>query len=179
VLRARSAQRGFNLIEVLVVVAVLGVSIAIGAPAFGEWLQNQQIRAASDAMTNGFQLARAEAIRRNLPVRIAVGPGSAWAVAEAASGTAIQARSAEEGSPNAIVITDPVAATMVTFSPLGGVAANADGSPRINSLDVVNPGGGACATAAGPMRCLRVVITAGGSVRMCDPALASPDPRAC
>lgn len=178
-LRRGSAQRGFNLIEILVVVTVLGISIAIAAPAFGEWLQNQQIRGASDAIQNGFQIARAEAIRRNLPVRITLGPNTAWAVAEVASGEAIQARSAEEGSPSAVVMTTPAEATMVTFSPLGGITANADGSPRIQSLSVENPGGGACVAAAGPMRCLRVVITAGGSVRMCDPVLAAPDPRAC
>ncbi len=178
-LTRRSAQRGFNLIEVMVVVTVLGIFVALGAPAFGEWLQNQQIRGASDAIQNGFQLARAEAIRRNLPVRITLGPNTAWAVAEAGTGEAIQARSAEEGSPNAVVMTTPAEATMVTFSPLGGIAANADGSPRIQSLSVENPGAGACVAASGPMRCLRVVITAGGSVRMCDPVLSAPDPRAC
>lgn len=171
--------RGFNLIELLVVIAVLGVVIAIAAPAFGEFLQNQQIRGASDAITNGFQIARAEAIRRNLPVRLTLGPGTGWAVAEAGSGTAIQSRSPDEGSPNAVALTTPPEATMVTFSPLGAVTANADGSPRIQSIDVVNPGGGDCQANGGPMRCLRVVISAGGSVRMCDPNLSAPDPRAC
>jgi len=35
--------------------------------------------------------------------------------------------------------------------------------------------------AGGPMRCLRVVVTGGGSIRMCDPTpgIVAPDTRAC
>jgi type IV fimbrial biogenesis protein FimT len=46
---------------------------------------------------------------------------------------------------------------------------------------VTNPAGGACKTAGGdePMRCLNIVVTPGGRVRMCDPSVAGPDTRAC
>jgi type IV fimbrial biogenesis protein FimT len=49
------------------------------------------------------------------------------------------------------------------------------------TIDVTNPTGGTCATIAtpAPMRCLRVVVTAGGQVRLCDPAFASTDPQGC
>ena len=29
------------------------------------------------------------------------------------------------------------------------------------------------------MRCLKVKVTGGGSIRLCDPKVTSPDPRAC
>jgi type IV fimbrial biogenesis protein FimT len=63
----------------------------------------------------------------------------------------------------------------VTFNGLGSVL----GAMQIN---VSNPSGGACRTAAGsePMRCLQVVVSASGSVRMCDPAVTEDgDPRKC
>jgi len=181
VLRRRRPSTGFNMIEVLTVVTVLGVVIAIGAPAMGEYLQNQQIRVAGDAITNGYQLARAEAIRRNTPVQMALGPGTRWTVKEV-SGADIQTRSEQEGSKNATIETVPGGTSIVTFTSLGGVSAkNGDGSARLENVEIRNPGAGACqhAVPAGPMRCLKVVVTGGGSVRMCDPALSSPDPRAC
>lgn len=49
-------------------------------------------------------------------------------------------------------------------------------------LDFTNPVGGNCQHAAtpGPMRCLRVVVSRGGNVRMCDPKVTdATDPRSC
>lgn len=177
-----ATQTGFTLIEVLFTVAVLGILVMMAMPTFGEWLQSQQLRAAAEASVNGLQVARAEAIRRNLPVQITFNvPQTGWAVTEPPPGlAAIQSRAHEEGSPNAQLAATPAGATIVTFTPLGGVTTNAGGSATITRLDVTNPSGGACQP-AGAMRCLRVVISAGGTVRMCDPhpAVVAPDPRAC
>ena len=178
----RQAERGFTLVEIMISIAVLGLLIMMALPSFSEALQNQQLRAASEALLNGMQLARGEAIKRNLPVHIVIGPGTGWTVAEAASGTSIQIRSKDEGSPNAAVAISPGGATRVTFNALGAVTANLDGSARVTQLDITNPAGGACQTASGPMRCLRIQISGGGSLKMCDPAVpvvVPPDPRAC
>lgn len=171
---------GFTIIEVLVTVMVIGILIALGAPTFGEWLQSQQLRSAAEASLNGLQVARAEAIRRNEAARIVFAPPqTGWSVLDLA-GNVVQSRSHEEGSPNAQVTVTPGGATTVTFTPLGSVTANADGSGIIQRLDVTNPSGGACQP-TGAMRCLRVVVSAGGVVRMCDPTpgVVAPDPRAC
>lgn len=196
-LKARPPQHGFNLIEVLVTMAVLGILIALGAPSLAEWLQNQQIRAAAEAIVNGMQVARGEAIRRNLPVQMVLEPPtSGWTICEATvapcdsttlttdATLVIQSRSPDEGTSNANVT--PVAADLattaiaVTFSPLGSVVANFNASPTLARVDVINTRN-ACIADSGPMRCLRVVVTGGGSVRMCDPTpgVVSPDPRAC
>ena len=136
------ASRGYTIIELFITMAVLGVVIGLAVPAFGEWLQNQQIRGAADAIQNGFQVARAEAIRRNLQVKVVLAPpATGWVVSESESGASIQSRSHEEGTRNARA--------------------------------------GTCAAASGTMRCLRVLVTGGGSIRMCDPKAAAPDPRAC
>jgi len=60
------------------------------------------------------------------------------------------------------------------------VIANVDGTPILTRVDVANSHA-ACQTDGGPMRCLRVVVTGGGSIRMCDPTpgIVAPDPRAC
>jgi type IV fimbrial biogenesis protein FimT len=161
----------------------MGVLLSLAGPSFIEWIQNSQIRAASDAMQNGLQVARGSAVSRNLPVRLLVGPGSGWTVSEVASGAVIQSRVHEEGTPNVGINTTPLGSSLVTFSPLGAVGTNADGTPPVTQMDFINPSGGACQVDSGAMRCLRIIISGGGSVRMCDPKLnplAVPrDARAC
>jgi len=198
-LRPCALQGGFNIIEILVTLTVLGVLISLGAPSLGEWLQNQQVRSATEAIVNGMQVARGEAIRRNLAVQMVLEPPtSGWTVCEATvfpcdstilanpltAPLVIQSRSPDEGTSSANVT--PVAAdlattaTVVTFSPLGSVVANFDGSAILSRVDVINSRL-ACRVDSGPIRCLRVVVTGGGSVRMCDPTpgIVAPDPRTC
>jgi type IV fimbrial biogenesis protein FimT len=180
-LNRRRSQRGFTLVEIMISLTVLGIMLMIALPSFGTWLQNQQVRAASEATLNGLQVARAAAIQRNVLVQfqLPAPPTTAWAVTEVATAAPVQSRAHEEGSPNAVVTATPAGATTVTFTPLGSVVANADPlSPIVTRLDFTNPAGGSCQP-GGPMRCLRVAISGGGSLRMCDPMVGVTDPRAC
>ena len=179
-LNPRRSARGFTLIEIMVSLAVLGILLMVALPNFSEWLQNQQLRAASEATLNGLQAARGAAIRRNVLVQFQqTSPTqSAWAVTEVGTGLLVQSRAHEEGSPNARVDAAPAGATTVTYAPLGSVVANADGSPTVTKFDVSNPAGGSCQP-GGPMRCLRVTISGGGSLRLCDPIVGVSDPRSC
>ena len=85
----------------------------------------------------------------------------------------LEAKSALEGgdlsSLQVLSTTEAVA-----FNGTGGTF---DGG--VQQLDISNPAGGLCAP-AGPMRCWRIVIGAGGQVRLCDPTVATVgDSRAC
>jgi len=207
-LRTRALQLGFTLIEIVIAIGVLAILILLGAPTFGDWLQNQQTRAATEATLNGLQTARAEAVRRNAQVRfqfvsdltaacalsttslnwvVSVGDPSGKCdkpvdvLFPATPGPVIQSRSAAEASPNAAVSILPSGgtppSTTITFNALGGVVIqNTDGSAPIARIDISNP-----AITSAVARPLRVVVSAGGSIRMCDPnpAIVSSDPRAC
>jgi type IV fimbrial biogenesis protein FimT len=82
----------------------------------------------------------------------------------------------EGGSANAVPRIEPGGATTVTFNGLGRVVANDDGSPSITQVEVDSR-----QLSAADSRELRVTISAGGSVKMCDPSdkIAADDPRAC
>ena len=189
-------QRGFNIIEVLVTLTVLGVLIALGAPSFADWLQTQRIRGGAEAIVNGLQVARSEAIQRNLPVVFGLEPPTAgWTVCEASvspcdsttpapptAGSYIQQKSGDEGSSGMAVKQTPDGMVLVTFTPLGAVLGNnLDGTPPVTQVDVTPADPNQCIAAGGSKRCLRVVVTPGGSIRMCDPtpSVVAPDPRAC
>jgi type IV fimbrial biogenesis protein FimT len=63
-------QRGFNLIELMVTIAVLGILLMVGLPAFTDWMQNLKIRSAAESIQNGLQVARSTAIARNTQVSL-------------------------------------------------------------------------------------------------------------
>jgi type IV fimbrial biogenesis protein FimT len=171
------ASSGFSLIELVIAVAIAALLFVLAVPSFSAWLQNQQIRNAAEAVLNGMQLARGEAIRRNLAVQfnLVVLPQLAWQVSEVVSTTQIQAWSGAEGAASAQVAPTPAGSAVVTFDGLGRVRNNADGTAPLTQVDVSS----AVVTSA-EIRPMRVSIGTGGSVRMCDPQLNfATDPRGC
>lgn len=194
-------ERGVTLIELMVGLAIFAFLLMIGAPSFATWIQNGQIRTSTEAIQNGIQTARAEAVRRNMPVRFQLTDtltsacalstsGSNWVVsldsavgacdaapsADLAAPTAprvIQVRAGSEGSANAVVAADQ---SSIVFNGLGRVTPVPGGNININ---ITNPSGGTCAAATGPMRCMRVVVSAAGQIRLCDPRFASTDAQGC
>lgn len=60
---------GFSLIELLLGITITGILLVMGVPSFKSWIQNAQIRTATEAIQNGLEMARAEAVRRNTLVR--------------------------------------------------------------------------------------------------------------
>lgn len=59
---------GFSLVEMLVVMAVLGVLSALAAPSFAGLIERYRIDAVHDELLASLQLARVEAIRQGVPI---------------------------------------------------------------------------------------------------------------
>jgi type IV fimbrial biogenesis protein FimT len=167
---------GFSLIELMIVIVILAIMLFIALPNFAVWMQNTQIRTAGEAVLNGMQLARAEAIRRNVSVELRMDISSGWTarVADAFGGEVIQTRLAEEGSGAALITITPAGANTVTFNSFGSVAANADGTATLTEIKIDSP-----AIAAADSRELCILVRAGGNVRMCDPQVVVTDTRSC
>lgn len=66
----RNLTQGFTLIEMMIVLAVLATLVTVGAPLMQSQLQSNRLRAESSRFLNAINLARSEAIMRNLPVSI-------------------------------------------------------------------------------------------------------------
>lgn len=72
------AESGFSLIELMVVVAVVGVLAGIALPSFKSLIQSQQVKAASFELFSSFSFARSEAIKRNANVTVTPEQASDW-----------------------------------------------------------------------------------------------------
>lgn len=185
------------MVELAIGLVVLAILLAAGLPSFSTWIQNSRIRTTAEAIQNGLQMTKAEAVQRNATVNFQLTDTLTAACALSTAGTnwvisrddptgacdsapsdtlaprIIQKRPAAEGSINVVIASGQ---STIAFN--GNGRLTPPPAAAIN-IDISNPTGGACATAAGPMRCLRIVASTGGQVRMCDPALASTDPRGC
>jgi type IV fimbrial biogenesis protein FimT len=194
-------SRGFSIVELMITLAVLGMLAMIALPNMGTWIQNTQIRTAAEGAYAGLTLARAEALKRNTTVRFQLtndltntcslnSTGRNWVVSladptancdvdpsETVAPQIVQKRAGSEGSPNVEVAGD---GSFVFFNGIGRA-----GVGSMTTIDFTSTANGACKTPGGtePMRCLRITISPGGQVRLCDPAVSAAtdpgDPRLC
>ncbi len=74
---------GFSLIELMVVIAIVGILIAVAAPSFQSIIMKNKVQAAASEFQSALALARSEAIKRGGDARITVVANSL------ASGTAV------------------------------------------------------------------------------------------
>lgn len=175
----RDRQRGVSIIETMIVVTVFAILLVGAMPTAQQWLANSRIRTATESVLAGLQLARAEAVKRNVAVEFVLDapPSVGWTVRTALSGEVIQTRAAGEGTFDVTVAATPGGATRVSFDGLGRRTANIDASVPLDSMSVDLP---ATVLAADKTRDLRLQLGLGGQVLVCDPNVAAVgDVRKC
>ena len=165
-------KSGFSLVELMVVVAIIGISAAVGVPSFFSWVQDTKTRSVAESLQNGIKLAQTEAVRRSRQVRFsltdatpALGAttsvtGKNWMIDAAPISGSTDAAEFVQGSAsgvggNSVVVTG--SNVSITFNSIGRVTTGAA------TYAITNARGG---------RALNVTISQSGKVRMCDPAKA-------
>lgn len=74
-------RRGLSLLEVLVVMAILGVLLGLAVPNYLRWRAQAELDEAARSLAQAFQYARAEAKRTNSPRCLKVFP-EGWALGQ-------------------------------------------------------------------------------------------------
>ena len=169
-----SRVTGFTVVEIAVAVAVVGCVLALGVPNYAAFLKNSQVRNLAESIVDGLNIARMEAVNRNEPVTFTL-TGNDWSVDVPATGERVQARIGAEGSSQT-TITSTATTTgplTVAFNGLGRIT-----SGNASTVLTITAARAECIATA-PTRCLRVQMSTGGRVRMCDPALSADDAQAC
>ena len=139
-------DRGFTLIEALVVVALVAIMLGIAAPSFVTFTAGQRVKTASFDFYAALTFARSEAIKRRQTVTVAPASGSDWATGWTVSvaGTTLRSQDALSG---------------VAFSGANAVVYRLDGrlTGAASALGVlIQP---ASTNASVKNRCIRIDLT--------------------
>jgi type IV fimbrial biogenesis protein FimT len=62
------AESGMTLLEVIIVMTIAGIMAAIAIPSFVTTIRNNRLTTYTNDLVTGLMLARAEAVKRNVPV---------------------------------------------------------------------------------------------------------------
>lgn len=76
----KGMNKGFTLVEVIIVVGVIGIMAAIAVPAIMSWMPNIRQKAAARELFADLQRAKMEAIKRNAPAVVVITPAASCAV---------------------------------------------------------------------------------------------------
>ncbi|MFH1603932.1 MAG: GspH/FimT family pseudopilin [Pseudomonadota bacterium] len=82
----RAAQLGLTMIELLIVLAIMGILASLAAPSFSDLVKSQRIKSMATDLNASLTLARSEAVKRNRDVTLSpTTPGSwqnGWQIAD-------------------------------------------------------------------------------------------------
>lgn len=201
----RRPSHGLTLIELLVTLAIVALLVLAAVPSFNGAIVNSRIRSTGEAVLNGLQAAKSEAVARNARVRFQLtdtldgacvlsNTGANWVINVDAAANPTEVEGLCDRAPNDAVApfilqkrsaatgtgSSQVAATQPSLV-YNGLGRLADVPPGNVIINVSNPAGGTCAEVGGDVVCLRIVVSPIGQARMCnpDPGLPASDPRRC
>lgn len=138
-------SRGFTLIELLITVSVLAILTTIAIPGFSDLIRNTRAKTMANGIVTALQLARSEAVKRNLQVNVCPGgvivgctatPGSwedGWVVYVNGTATALRSWAAPEGD----VVIEQDSGTDAEISFLGTGRVNAASQIEASLSDCV------------------------------------------
>ena len=150
---------GLSLIEAMVVVAILGLLIASGAPMMADYVANSRLREGGHLLLGEALMAQSEAVKRNVSTRLNT------------SGDEVQVY--DLTNPANPVLLRSRRVTSPVSMPVASVTFGSDGRPSpfgtTGSINLSLAG----STCSADIRCPGLRVDAGGAVRLCPNQLVS------
>ena len=165
-LRKFKCAKGFTLVELMIVVALIGILAALSVPAFSRWVADTHTRTVAESLQSSLRLAQTEAVQRSRKVEFYLTNAS----------PALSAASSTSGKNWVMQTLAPGTTTAETYVQGGmfvatgsTVAISASSAiATFNSLGRANPVTYTLTNSKGNRK-LNVVLNTGGGLRMCDP----------
>ncbi|RQO64341.1 hypothetical protein DBV14_00735 [Variovorax sp. KBW07] len=163
--RKAMRTRGFTLVELMVVVAIVAVLAMVAVPGFRDLLLNQRLAAAAHGFNSALSLARMEAIQRSQSVRVLALSGSDWGSGwSVLAGTEppLQAVRSFEKLPQGVSVDKALGDGFVQ-----GLRYDSNGFSRRATSGAF--GAGCLTLKAETGRRASIVVSGSGRARVCDP----------
>ncbi|NIC41500.1 GspH/FimT family pseudopilin [Aquabacterium sp. A08] len=167
-------QRGFTLVEAMVVIAIIAIVATVAIPAFTQFLDSRRLVNAAESLANRISYARVEAIKQSKPIWVGVSAGDDWAVGlgdtNACDGTDAAnctvstdvngvTQNVAYFFPGDIPGTSVAVARSIRFDPTRGIATDANRTPTDFTMTVTNAAGNS----------LQIDVNLLGRVSVCSP----------
>jgi len=170
-------KKGFTLIELMIAIAILGILMALGAPAMMQYLRNAKIRALAVEMKESLEQTKLEAIRRNNTASVSIygssGNSSNQNMLITVDGNSISTRTGTKGEAGLKIYKSVTARGSDTYTELTSLkyeSMSFSGNGRISGtpFDLLITGSNGYSECNDDNACFKVVVSAGGSIRMCN-----------
>ncbi|MBL1143142.1 MAG: type II transport protein [Proteobacteria bacterium] len=118
----KQLQKGFTLIELIIVVVIIGIGMAVGVPSFRGITAENCLITTANSLVSSMQYARSEAVKINSTIRIEeFGTwGDGWSIVDGTTGTLINAVYTECA---AVTVVEAGGATSFTYDSDGFINA--------------------------------------------------------
>ncbi len=130
-------QKGFTVVELMVTVAIVGILLGIGLPAFGSLVERQQLRSSVEALASDLRRARSEAIARGPVARVEAsfyaGSNGAWSYSIADGADTIARRSAADYGNSVVLSVAHDSPASISFSSVRAVSLQSHLEVRVSS----------------------------------------------
>lgn len=125
--RAVAGARGFTLVEMMLTILIASILMMLAVPSFNDAALGAKVSAIANDLYASVQLARSEAIKRNIPITLcrstngtscaaASDWATGWIVIDTASSTVFKYQQAE---PTGFKVTQSGTAANLAFQPIG------------------------------------------------------------
>ncbi len=174
-----TGRRGFTLIEVMVVVAIIAILLSVAAPSLVAFQRNSELRSTASSFLAAVQAARVEAMKRGVDTYMIPASDGSWANGWIVFADTDLSQTLNTATDTVIMQTGAIASRTAVVTGLSNASAFSDGS---SSYIRFNGGGFSMAkdntfrsgaiefSVTGSTERRRVVLNNVGRARLCDPA---------